>query len=77
MYCTVSLTSWLIGREPYQATPTMMKSTVVDNNSGKSVASNIRTSSGTFLTRNQDQVIKGLEEKIAEASQIPIGTALA
>jgi len=53
------------------AEPTMVKSTVVDNNSGKSVASNIRTSSGTFLTRKQDDVIAKLEAKIAEASQIP------
>ena len=44
----------------------MVKSTVVDNNSGKSVASNIRTSSGTFLTSKQDDVIAKLEAKIAE-----------
>ena len=51
----------------------MVKSTVVDNQSGKSVSSNIRTSSGTFLTRQQDATISKIESKIAEASQVPEG----
>jgi len=53
------------------AEPTMAKSTVVDNASGKSVPSTIRTSSGTFLTRHQDEIVNKIEAKIAEASQIP------
>jgi len=45
---------------------------VVDNASGKSVPSNIRTSSGTFLGRGSDAVVTTIEEKIAEASHIPV-----
>ncbi|KAK3240943.1 hypothetical protein CYMTET_49253 [Cymbomonas tetramitiformis] len=53
------------------ATPSMTKSTVVDNKTGKSVPSSIRTSSGTFFRKSQDSVIAGVERKIAEASMVP------
>lgn len=59
-----------------QAKPNMEKSTVVDNASGKSVPSNIRTSSGTFLGRGSDAVVTTIEEKIAEASHIPVGKCM-
>lgn len=53
------------------ATPSMTKSTVVDNKTGKSVPSSIRTSSGTFFRKHQDSVIAEVERKIAEASMVP------
>ena len=34
-----------------QAKPTMVKSTVVDNETGKSIDSTVRTSTGTFFPR--------------------------
>jgi len=54
------------------AAPTMVKSTVVDNASGKSMDSRIRTSSGTFLRRGQDKVVQDIERRIAEFSMIPV-----
>lgn len=54
------------------ATPTMLKSTVVDSATGKSVDSNIRTSSGTFLTRGQNELVRRVEEKIANYSRVPM-----
>ncbi|KAK3271236.1 hypothetical protein CYMTET_20403 [Cymbomonas tetramitiformis] len=53
------------------AAPTMEKSSVVDNKTGKSVASRIRTSSGTFLNRGHDKVVKDIEERLASFSMIP------
>mmetsp|Transcript_62607 Transcript_62607/g.198234 ORF Transcript_62607/g.198234 Transcript_62607/m.198234 type:complete len:134 (-) Transcript_62607:418-819(-) len=50
----------------------MVKSTVVDNASGKSMDSRIRTSSGTFLRRGQDKVVQDIERRIAEFSMIPV-----
>ena len=49
----------------------MTKSTVVDASTGKSVDSLVRTSSGTFLDRNQDRVVKAVEQRIATATMIP------
>jgi len=54
------------------AAPNMQKSAVVDNKTGKSVESRIRTSSGTFLRRAQDPVVKEVEERIAAFSMIPV-----
>ena len=51
--------------------PHMEKSTVVDSATGKSVGSQIRTSSGVFLRRRQDDVVRGIEDKIAAFSMIP------
>lgn len=51
-----------------QAKPQMTKSTVVDNETGKSVDSTVRTSTGTFFGRGQDEVIQHLEKKIALVS---------
>jgi hypothetical protein len=79
----------------------MVKSAVVDNESGKSLDSecvplarcvaqahsapshsraalcsavrSIRTSSGMFLMRGQDEVIKRIEERIAAFSMVPAG----
>jgi prolyl 4-hydroxylase len=53
------------------ATPSMAKSTVVDSATGKSVDSQIRTSSGTFLRRSHDEVVADVERRIAEFSMVP------
>lgn len=55
-----------------EAAPSMEKSTVVDNDTGKSVSSRVRTSSGTFLVRGQDDVVMRIEERIALHSKIPV-----
>ncbi|CAM6072583.1 unnamed protein product [Sphagnum tenellum] len=54
------------------ATPSMIKSTVVDNETGKSKDSRVRTSSGTFLNRGQDKVIERIEQRIADFTFIPV-----
>eukprot|EP00898_Chlorokybus_atmophyticus_P003770 jgi/Chlat1/4394/Chrsp29S04541 len=54
------------------AEPSMQKSTVVDNATGRSIGSNIRTSSGMFLKRGQDEVVARIEQKIADFTFIPI-----
>ncbi|CAI5504390.1 unnamed protein product [Closterium sp. Naga37s-1] len=52
------------------------RSSVADNKSGKSVLSEIRTSSGTFLNKYQDDVVKRIEERIAAWTFLPKGTFL-
>ncbi|KAI3431987.1 uncharacterized protein J3R85_007645 [Psidium guajava] len=54
------------------AKPHMVKSTVVDSATGKSKDSRVRTSSGTFLQRGQDKVIKDIEKRIADFTFIPV-----
>jgi prolyl 4-hydroxylase len=54
-----------------QATPKMINSTVVDNDTGKSIASTVRTSTGTFFAPHEDEVIQRIEERIAVASHFP------
>lgn len=49
----------------------MAKSTVVDGSTGRSVPSEIRTSSGTFFRVGQDPVIEDVERRIAEFTMIP------
>ncbi|KAI3853419.1 hypothetical protein MKX03_017735 [Papaver bracteatum] len=46
-------------------------SMVADNESGKSVKSEVRTSSGMFLSKGQDEVVKNIEERIAAWSFLP------
>eukprot|EP00245_Coleochaete_scutata_P012934 TRINITY_DN5118_c0_g1_i1.p1 TRINITY_DN5118_c0_g1~~TRINITY_DN5118_c0_g1_i1.p1 ORF type:complete len:273 (+),score=58.17 TRINITY_DN5118_c0_g1_i1:96-914(+) len=55
----------------HAAAPHMVKSTVVDSATGKSKDSRVRTSSGTFLRRGQDDVIKDIEKRIAAFTFIP------
>ena len=43
----------------------MTKSTVVDNETGKSMDSTVRTSTGTFFARAQDEVIDTVEKRIS------------
>ncbi|RAL46492.1 hypothetical protein DM860_004771 [Cuscuta australis] len=54
------------------AKPHMEKSTVVDNETGKSKDSRVRTSSGTFLARGGDKIISNIEKRIADFSFIPV-----
>lgn len=49
----------------------LTKSTVVDNDSGKSVDSTVRTSSGTFLSKHQDEVIARIEKRISMVTMLP------
>mmetsp|Transcript_17125 Transcript_17125/g.56020 ORF Transcript_17125/g.56020 Transcript_17125/m.56020 type:complete len:331 (-) Transcript_17125:77-1069(-) len=55
-----------------KAKPNMKKSTVVDNGTGKSIDSQIRTSTGTFFRRQEDDVIADVERRIAEFTMIPV-----
>ncbi|XP_010266900.1 PREDICTED: probable prolyl 4-hydroxylase 3 [Nelumbo nucifera] len=54
------------------AKPHMEKSTVVDSTTGKSKDSRVRTSSGTFLKRGQDKIIRNIEKRIADFTFIPV-----
>ncbi|XP_073150005.1 probable prolyl 4-hydroxylase 10 [Henckelia pumila] len=54
------------------AEPHMQKSTVVDGETGKSKDSRVRTSSGTFLARGRDKIIRDIEKKIADFTFIPV-----
>lgn len=51
--------------------PRLMKSTVVDSDTGGSVDSEVRTSSGTFLSHHQDDVVSAIEERIATVTMLP------
>ncbi|GER33996.1 2-oxoglutarate (2OG) and Fe(II)-dependent oxygenase superfamily protein [Striga asiatica] len=55
------------------AKPHMVKSTVVDSKTGKSKDSRVRTSSGMFLRRGRDKVIRDIEKRIADFTFIPAG----
>lgn len=48
------------------------KSMVADNDSGKSVESEVRTSSGMFLSKAQDEVVARIEERIASWTFLPV-----
>ncbi|KAI4321656.1 hypothetical protein MLD38_035014 [Melastoma candidum] len=54
------------------AKPHMVKSTVVDSKTGKSKDSRVRTSSGMFLRRGQDKIIREIEKRIADFTFIPV-----
>lgn len=54
------------------AKPHMAKSTVVDSTTGKSKDSRVRTSSGTFLRRGRDKIIRNIEQRIADFTFIPV-----
>ncbi|XP_037433184.1 probable prolyl 4-hydroxylase 7 [Triticum dicoccoides] len=47
------------------------KSMVADNESGKSVMSQVRTSSGTFLSKREDEIISGIEKRVAAWTFLP------
>ncbi|AET03705.1 putative procollagen-proline dioxygenase [Medicago truncatula] len=54
------------------AKPSMQKSSVVDNETGKSKDSSVRTSSGTFLDRGGDEIVRNIEKRIADFTFIPV-----
>ncbi|XP_008809395.1 probable prolyl 4-hydroxylase 3 isoform X1 [Phoenix dactylifera] len=54
------------------AKPHMEKSTVVDSATGRSKDSRVRTSSGMFLGRGQDKIIRTIEKRIADFTFIPV-----
>ncbi|XP_023003922.1 probable prolyl 4-hydroxylase 10 [Cucurbita maxima] len=54
------------------AKPHMQKSSVVDSETGKSKDSRVRTSSGTFLPRGRDKIIRTIEKRIADFSFVPV-----
>ncbi|KAG9159886.1 hypothetical protein Leryth_005649 [Lithospermum erythrorhizon] len=47
------------------------KSMVADNESGKSVESEVRTSSGMFLNKHQDDIVSGIEARISAWTFLP------
>ncbi|CAN6213422.1 unnamed protein product [Urochloa humidicola] len=49
----------------------VQRSMVADNESGKSVMSEVRTSSGTFLDKRQDPVVSRIEKRIAAWTFLP------
>ncbi|KAI7725198.1 hypothetical protein M8C21_027683, partial [Ambrosia artemisiifolia] len=54
------------------AKPHMVKSTVVDSDTGKSKDSRVRTSSGTFLARGRDKTVRTIEKRIADFTFLPV-----
>ncbi|XP_030531401.2 probable prolyl 4-hydroxylase 3 [Rhodamnia argentea] len=54
------------------AKPRISKSTVVDGSTGKSMDSGVRTSSGMFLNRGQDKIVRAIEKRIADFTHIPV-----
>ncbi|CAI5530681.1 unnamed protein product [Closterium sp. Naga37s-1] len=56
----------------HKAAPNMVKSTVVDSDSGGSYSSKIRTSSGSFLSRGADEVVASIEKRISDFSHLPV-----
>lgn len=55
------------------ARPSLHRSDVVDSNTGGSMVSEVRTSSGMFLNRGHDEVVAGIERRIAEWTLLPEG----
>lgn len=49
----------------------LQKSMVADNDSGKSIESEVRTSSGMFLNKAQDDIVAGVEARIAAWTFLP------
>ncbi|CAL9071265.1 unnamed protein product [Musa textilis] len=54
------------------AKPHMKKSTVVNSTTGGSEDSSVRTSSGMFLQRGRDKIIRSIEKRIADYTFIPV-----
>ncbi|XP_057542614.1 probable prolyl 4-hydroxylase 10 [Amaranthus tricolor] len=54
------------------ASPHMEKSQVVDEKTGRSKDSRVRTSSGTFLPRGRDKIVRAIEQRIADFTFLPV-----
>ncbi|CAI5482235.1 unnamed protein product, partial [Closterium sp. Yama58-4] len=55
-----------------RATPRLERSGVVNNDDGSSFVSEIRTSSGAFLNKGEDAVMKAVEQRISEWTFLPL-----
>ena len=55
----------------HTAAPSMAVSTVVDTDTGESMPSSVRTSTGMFMERAADPVVASLERRIALATDLP------
>ncbi|CAF1929162.1 unnamed protein product [Brassica oleracea] len=55
----------------FKAKGKLEKSIVADNDSGESVASEVRTSSGMFLSKRQDDIVATVEAKLAAWTFLP------
>ncbi|KAL8047778.1 hypothetical protein ABFX02_07G022500 [Erythranthe guttata] len=51
----------------------LKRSAVADNESGKSTLSEVRTSSGMFISKAKDPIVAGIEDKIATWTFLPKG----
>uniref|UniRef100_A0A6N2KNT4 Prolyl 4-hydroxylase alpha subunit domain-containing protein n=1 Tax=Salix viminalis TaxID=40686 RepID=A0A6N2KNT4_SALVM len=49
----------------------LKRSAVADNENGKSKLSEVRTSSGMFITKAKDPIVAGIEDKIATWTFLP------
>ncbi|KAL0913248.1 hypothetical protein M5K25_016692 [Dendrobium thyrsiflorum] len=54
------------------AKPHMEKSSVVDSATGHSKDSRVRTSSGTFLKRGRDKMIRSIEKRLSDFTFLPV-----
>uniref|UniRef100_A0A1D1ZRX9 procollagen-proline 4-dioxygenase n=1 Tax=Auxenochlorella protothecoides TaxID=3075 RepID=A0A1D1ZRX9_AUXPR len=55
----------------HKANSTLTPSTVVDSRTGGSMASTVRTSSGTWFSKGADDIIDAIEQRIALVTMIP------
>ena len=46
----------------------------MDSDTGAGMDSNVRTSSGTFFNRAEDEIIARIEERISLVTMLPLGT---
>lgn len=54
----------------------LVKSSVVDNETGEERDSDVRTSSGTFFDKGADDVISRIEARVAQVTMLPVGASL-
>ncbi|OIT03288.1 putative prolyl 4-hydroxylase 4 [Nicotiana attenuata] len=54
----------------------LKRSAVADNESGESKLSEVRTSSGMFISKAKDPIVAGIEDKIATWTFLPKGLAM-
>ncbi|XXG64011.1 hypothetical protein AAC387_Pa05g2077 [Persea americana] len=64
-------TGFLSNAECDLAKNKLEKSMVADNDSGKSIMSKVRTSSGMFLKRDRDEIVASIEQTIATWTFLP------
>lgn len=52
--------------------PKMTKSGVVDNDTGEAKDSEVRTSTGTFFDKDENEVITRIEKRVAQVTMLPV-----